>query len=1093
MSSQHRLLFVYSCDPPSPDVFSEHDPPIPLDLDKSPLSNNDLIYFSAIELQDKKFSGKFFDPEFISGRRTLQNESINKSICKYDAVDTKSKYSSLEKTSKDEELSDNKAVQVENMEENHSEDNGKLYCLYNNSGNENVNANPNSGELVENYMSQSSDKMNGLKYTSEEDDILNEPTSEGYTNEKKHINNHHQSTEKFSAQYIPNSLDDNRKCSRSNSLKDEISSATLSLDASETFYPTFSSDAQYISPESSSQSLSSLISDTITINEAFDSSLSTNNHSTKYIATSEEKIKSLNKHSSASSTDLGYEDSVLEPCSPIASPSLTDSCTITPFPTDHPTPNSTNPTSSPLPYDLLSYPFSESSPSTPSTITSSTMHSISKKLESLTTNAKYNDNAFNNSMIASQNRKSLNESTTCTQNINCSNNLISDNSDQNISENMVLSKGKHLDSREEISNTLAQPSELGIRNVVGSSNVDKLKKKFISNDENLVTEKGRSCDKQFSTSEKDCENNNNNNNNNNNTSGQEQSYELKMKTSKSPDKLSYGTPPQPPPRSRSSIKHLPPPLPPPPLEESEDDDAPPIPSLPLYFTTEENQIRFSPPPDPPVRQYLLIPLTPGKTTPLLLTPPPPPTPHRSSSFKITPSPSPSPPLVPNKPRQYNSVSESNIIHQSSSFNLEKSNNYNSVQSIRYFPAIRELTPVPEESSSPTRVSDEATENECKSFKEKMTYAANEKVSFENKDDKCLGLVGKKFSMSPSPPPPLPPKPPGLKLSTLFKSPPPPPPPPSRTLNSGKTNSRLNSFCVKDRSPPNDRILNYFPPECDGKEEPSSKSIISPSEPPPPPVPTTPLTKKSVTMSVSQYGKLVINRSDLPQPPPDEEVRRVLTNAKNWGWLRENVDTLAIYTQLRPIIQQGPIYDAEPNHVPGFKNGRKAHWGLLCGCLIQNKGLHFRHETTPFKADSKTDHLWHLRPTPQMFNIDRSSSVPPSKASPKQSIRASRSVSPYHSLGEESTLERLAKRLGYTTQHQNIKEDFTVIGLFRQGKSRNLIYVPLVDICNSNSQLYEYPDTEGYVIDSVEKGLCGQVVILQKEIHGLSDLLGTLQE
>ena len=62
---------------------------------------------------------------------------------------------------------------------------------------------------------------------------------------------------------------------------------------------------------------------------------------------------------------------------------------------------------------------------------------------------------------------------------------------------------------------------------------------------------------------------------------------------------------------------------------------------------------------------------------------------------------------------------------------------------------------------------------------------------------------------------------------------------------------------------------------------------------------------SSLVQVTPYGKVVINRSDLPLPAPDEEVRNAFLQAKSWGLLAENLDTLAIYTQLRPFIQQGP--------------------------------------------------------------------------------------------------------------------------------------------------------------------------------------------
>ena len=62
---------------------------------------------------------------------------------------------------------------------------------------------------------------------------------------------------------------------------------------------------------------------------------------------------------------------------------------------------------------------------------------------------------------------------------------------------------------------------------------------------------------------------------------------------------------------------------------------------------------------------------------------------------------------------------------------------------------------------------------------------------------------------------------------------------------------------------------------------------------------------SPLVSVSNFGKLIVDRSDIALPAPDEEVGRVFSSGLRWGWLRDNVDTIAMYTQLRPIIQHGP--------------------------------------------------------------------------------------------------------------------------------------------------------------------------------------------
>ena len=82
----------------------------------------------------------------------------------------------------------------------------------------------------------------------------------------------------------------------------------------------------------------------------------------------------------------------------------------------------------------------------------------------------------------------------------------------------------------------------------------------------------------------------------------------------------------------------------------------------------------------------------------------------------------------------------------------------------------------------------------------------------------------------------------------------------------------------------------------------------PSSPPLPPCsPGANMDKapKSPLITTSPYGKMVVVRSDIPLPTPEEEVRVTFIASKDWGFMAQNENTLSVYTQLRPIIQQGP--------------------------------------------------------------------------------------------------------------------------------------------------------------------------------------------
>ena len=112
----------------------------------------------------------------------------------------------------------------------------------------------------------------------------------------------------------------------------------------------------------------------------------------------------------------------------------------------------------------------------------------------------------------------------------------------------------------------------------------------------------------------------------------------------------------------------------------------------------------------------------------------------------------------------------------------------------------------------------------------------------------------------------------------------------------------------------DGVIDQSPVEPTTVQAPPPPPPPKTAPPPPPKVPrslsntSTPgsvSAPASPLVSVSNYGKLVIDRSDLTLLSADEEVGRVFSSGLRWGWLSDNVDTIAMYTQLRPIIQHGP--------------------------------------------------------------------------------------------------------------------------------------------------------------------------------------------
>lgn len=183
---------------------------------------------------------------------------------------------------------------------------------------------------------------------------------------------------------------------------------------------------------------------------------------------------------------------------------------------------------------------------------------------------------------------------------------------------------------------------------------------------------------------------------------------------------------------------------------------------------------------------------------------------------------------------------------------------------------------------------------------------------------------------------------------------------------------------------------------------------------------------------------------------------------------------------------------------------KSHWGLLCGCLVQSSGLEMlrKHDFPAVKSDPQLDLLWHLRPLTKSLEDDhRPSSAPLATGFDNIVQRSSRSVSPYVLTDDKASSKTKAKRPVSASRSSELgnrewckdSNIYNLVVLYRQGKSRNLIYTPLADLSYSNRQLLEYAPTEDYVIGCVEEGLSKQVVVLHKEKPGLSDFVGLMQE
>lgn len=211
-------------------------------------------------------------------------------------------------------------------------------------------------------------------------------------------------------------------------------------------------------------------------------------------------------------------------------------------------------------------------------------------------------------------------------------------------------------------------------------------------------------------------------------------------------------------------------------------------------------------------------------------------------------------------------------------------------------------------------------------------------------------------------------------------------------------------------------------------------------------------------------------------------------------------------------------------MPGQRGGHKAHWGVVCGCLIQSLPLNLlsaRHA----KLDSHVDHLWHLRPRRSGYpeasrsrdtSRSRDSSVAPATPTPTlpespalahralllQAGMSDRPIPWRETLAGRATdvdswsvsSSRMATPVLPNFSHDEIR----VVALWRQGKSRKLVISLLDKLCESNDQLLGYPPAntsqeQEFIIGSVQDGLAGQVVVLHKTKTALSDLVGILQD
>ncbi|KAF2366305.1 hypothetical protein FHG87_002958 [Trinorchestia longiramus] len=361
------------------------------------------------------------------------------------------------------------------------------------------------------------------------------------------------------------------------------------------------------------------------------------------------------------------------------------------------------------------------------------------------------------------------------------------------------------------------------------------------------------------------------------------------------------TPPLPPPPSDDDGDFNPFPLPPPPSEEA---CLPPLPPPPVTYYNE-----CAPPvpphsvgPTPPQRMYLLIPLTPGLRSPLRLLSPPP-APPRSTSLRR------SPPSVPSIYASRLAESDTSIPSVLNEDTNEDDRTISSPSEVGSVICVTsKLTPLPEEmspASSPLPPALLIASHENKTPSQQDTDSSlntkpNLTTNLSFDVDPSLSHTGTaKLLTAPSPP------------KRQSKSLTPTPPLLQHVTKTLTNNSNVNDTFAETK------LTENFPKM-------KRNQNCDPAPPPPPPmfmkakqsetnrsraepIPhenVSPMPQSSL-MSVSTFGKLVVDRSDIALPTALEEVGRVFTSAIRWGYFMEGVDTIAMYTQIRPIIQHGP--------------------------------------------------------------------------------------------------------------------------------------------------------------------------------------------
>ena len=209
-------------------------------------------------------------------------------------------------------------------------------------------------------------------------------------------------------------------------------------------------------------------------------------------------------------------------------------------------------------------------------------------------------------------------------------------------------------------------------------------------------------------------------------------------------------------------------------------------------------------------------------------------------------------------------------------------------------------------------------------------------------------------------------------------------------------------------------------------------------------------------------------------------------------------------------------------MPNLRNGHKAHWGVICGCLVQSPSLNMNMGGAS-KLDTRVDNLFHMRPRSRRgYAPSRDGSVTPSTplvpSSPRLGHRILRTPegtgalthdgmkTPDSSFKEGSVGRAFesdnwsvcSSRVNTPMLPEFLHDDIKMVVLWRQGKSRNVIAAPVEKLCESNDQLFDYPAPSNeieneFIIDSVQDGLAGQVVVLHKTKTALSDLVGILQD